>query len=206
MGFYDDKILPHVIDLACGTKPVRYQRKKVVPQAQGRVLEIGMGSGLNLPFYNKDQVEFIWGLEPSDGMRKKAQKNLAASDLEVKWLDLPGEQIPLDDNSADTIVLTFTLCTIPDWQAALGQMHRVLKPGGKLLFAEHGKAPDAAVRQFQDKINPWWNKIAGGCHVNRPIVDMIQNSGFKIRQLDSAYLPSTPKSLGFNYWGYAQKR
>lgn len=206
MGFYDDKILPHVINLACGSKPVRYQRKKVVPQAQGRVLEVGMGSGLNLPFYKTDQVEFVWGLEPSSGMRQKAQRNLAQSKVKVEWLDLPGEEIPLEDNSADTIVLTFTLCTIPDWQKAMEQMRRVLKPGGKLLFAEHGKAPDAAVLKLQNTINPWWNKIAGGCHVNRPITEMIMDSGFAIKKLDSAYLPSTPKSLGFNYWGYAVGR
>jgi ubiquinone/menaquinone biosynthesis C-methylase UbiE len=206
MGFYDDKVLPHVINLACGTKPVRYQRKKIIPQAQGRVLEIGMGSGLNLPYYQSEQVEFIWGLEPSAGMRENAQKNLQASPLEVKWLEQGGEAISLEDDSVDTAVLTFTLCTIPNWQQALEQIRRVLKPGGTLLFAEHGKAPDAAVFKMQNKLNPWWGKIAGGCHINRPIVDMISDSGFAIKQLDSAYLPSTPKTLGFNYWGSATPR
>ncbi|MBB6522799.1 class I SAM-dependent methyltransferase [Pseudoteredinibacter isoporae] len=203
MSIYDRYLLPHLLDLACNTKPVRYQRRKVVPQAHGRVLEIGMGSGLNLPYYNADNVEMIWGLEPSEGMREKAQKNLAHSPLNVEWLDLPGEEIPLEDNSADSIVLTFTLCTIPGWQQALEQMRRVLKPGGDLLFAEHGRAPDHKVRARQDRYNPTWKKFAGGCNMNRPIVEMISDSGFQIKQLDSAYLPSTPKVLGFNYWGRA---
>jgi len=203
MSTYDRYILPHVINLACGSKPIRYQRKKVVPNAVGRVLEVGMGSGLNLPYYDTDKVDMVWGLEPSEGMREKAQPNLKKSNVNVEWLDLPGEEIPLDNNSADTIVLTFTLCTIPDWQKAMEQMHRVLKPGGKLLFAEHGKAPDKNIQRWQDKIDPYWSKIAGGCHVNRPIAEMISESGFKIRQLESRYLPSTPKVAGFNYWGYA---
>lgn len=203
MSTYDRYILPHVINLACGSKPIRYQRKKVVPNAVGRVLEVGMGSGLNLPYYNADKVDMVWGLEPSEGMREKAQPNLKKSNINVEWLDLPGEEIPLDNNSADTIVLTFTLCTIPDWEKAMEQMHRVLKPGGKLLFAEHGKAPDKNIQRWQDKIDPYWSKIAGGCHVNRPIAEMISDSGFKIRQLESRYLPSTPKVAGFNYWGYA---
>ncbi|MCV6613800.1 MAG: class I SAM-dependent methyltransferase [Cellvibrionaceae bacterium] len=204
MSLYDKYLLPHLLNLACNTKPLRYQRNKIIPQAEGRVLEIGMGSGLNLPFYDADKVEMLWGLEPSEGMRKKAEPNLAATDLKVEWLGLPGEQIPLDDNSADTIVLTFTLCSIPDWQKALEQMRRVLKPGGKLLFAEHGLAPDAAVRQKQNKYDPTWCKISGGCHMNRPIVPMISDSGFRIRQLKTAYLPSTPKVLGYNSWGYAE--
>lgn len=203
MSTYDRYILPHVINLACGSKPIRYQRKKVVPNAVGRVLEVGMGSGLNLPYYNADKVDMVWGLEPSEGMREKAQPNLKKSNINVEWLDLPGEEIPLDNNSADTIILTFTLCTIPDWEKAMEQMHRVLKPGGKLLFAEHGKAPDKNIQRWQDKIDPYWSKIAGGCHVNRPIAEMISDSGFKIRQLESRYLPSTPKVAGFNYWGYA---
>ena len=130
MGIYEKHVLPHVINCACGIKPVLRQRQKVVPQARGRVLEVGMGSGLNLPFYDASKVEFVWGLEPSEGMRKKAQKNLANSKVEVRWLDLPGEEIPLDDNSVDTVLLTYTLCTIPDWHAALQQMRRVLKPCG----------------------------------------------------------------------------
>ena len=204
MSFYDDHILPHVIHFACGTKPILKQREKVVPQAEGRVLEIGMGSGINIPYYNPDKVEKVWGLEPSTGMREKAKPRVASAAFELEWLDLPGEEIPLDDNSADTIVLTYTLCTIPDWLTAVKQMHRVLKPGGKLLFSEHGKAPDESVRKWQDRINPWWGKIAGGCHLNRDIPRLLIEGGFDIKGMKTLYVPSTPKVAGFTYWGFAE--
>jgi len=203
LGFYDNHILPHIINVACGGKPVSKQRQKIVPQAEGRVLEIGMGSGLNIPFYDTDKVELVWGLEPSEGMRKKARSRVEAAPFDLHWLGLPGEQIPLDQNSADTIVLTYTLCTIPDWKTALLQMRRVLKPGGKLLFSEHGQAPDQAVRKWQDRIDPLWSKIAGGCHLNRDIPALLTEGGFTIKQIDTLYMPSTPKFAGFTYWGYA---
>jgi len=204
MKLYEDYLLPHVINLACGSKPVLRQRNKVVPFAEGRVLEIGFGSGLNLPYYNADNVEFIWGLEPAEGMRRKAQKNVAASEIDIKWLDLPGEEIPLDNNSVDTILLTYTLCTIPDWETALDQMKRVLKPGGKLLFCEHGEAPDESIRRWQQRVNPYWMKVSGGCNLNRPIPTCLEQSGFTIKSMETRYLPSTPNIAGFNYWGYAQ--
>ena len=169
MGFYDTHILPHLMYLSCGIKPIGRQREKVVPLAAGRVLEVGMGSGLNIPYYDRDKVEFVWGLEPSTGMRRKARRNLRHAGFEVKWLDLPGEEIPLDDGSVDTVLLTYTLCTIPDWRQALGQMRRVMKPGGTLIFCEHGESPDARVRKWQERVNPVWKKVSGGCHLNRPI-------------------------------------
>ena len=149
MGFYDNKILPVIIDKACSMASIMDLRKKVVPLARGVVLEVGMGSGINLALYEPDNIDFVWGLEPSEGMRKKAQRNLEKSSIEVKWLDLRGEDIPLDSNSVDTVLLTYTLCTIPDWQRALEQMHRVLKPNGKLLFCEHGLAETSAVQNWQ---------------------------------------------------------
>jgi len=203
MGFYDRYVLPHFINLACGTKPILKQREKVVPQAQGRILEVGMGSGINIPFYNPDKVEKVWGLEPSLGMREKARERVEAAPFDLEWLSLPGEEIPLDDNSADTIVLTYTLCTIPGWEAALRQMRRVLKPGGKMLFSEHGKAPDEAVQRWQARVNPLWMKIAGGCHLNRDIPRLLEQGGFKVRDMEAMYVPSTPKIAGFTYWGYA---
>jgi ubiquinone/menaquinone biosynthesis C-methylase UbiE len=202
MSFYEKYCLHHVLDCACSLQPVRKQREKVVPHATGRVLEIGMGSGLNLPFYNQDAVEFIWGLEPSEQMRRKAQKNLDRSPLEVKWLGLPSEQIPLEDDQADTVVLTYTLCTIPDWQSALSEMRRVLKPDGKLLFCEHGRAPDTRILTWQKRLNPIWRRIAGGCNLNRPIAEMIAQNGFKIETLNEGYIPG-PKFAGYNYWGTA---
>lgn len=203
MSIYERYFLPHFINFACGAPPILKQREKVVPQAEGRILEIGMGSGINIPYYNPDKVELLWGLEPSEGMRKKALPRVNAAPFDLEWLGLPGEEIPLEDNSADTVVLTYTLCTIPDWHAAVKEMRRVLKPGGKLLFSEHGKAPDAGVRKWQDRINPTWKKIAGGCHLNRDIPNMLEQGGFKLQQLDTLYVPSTPKIAGFTYWGYA---
>ncbi len=203
MGLYEKHVLPYFLDKACGAPPILAQREKVVPHATGRVLEVGMGSGINLQYYDPDRVDFVFGLEPSEGMRNKAQKNLDASPVEVRWLDLPGEQIPLEDNEVDTIVLTFTLCTIPDFRAAVAQMRRVLKPGGKLLFSEHGEAPDESVRRWQDRLNPLWNVLAGGCNLNRPIPACLENGGFRISKLESMYLPATPRFAGFNYWGSA---
>lgn len=204
MGCYDKYFLAPFINCACGTKPILHQRKKVVPQCTGRVLEVGMGTALNLPYYDRDKVEFIWGLEPSEAMRERARPNIEKSGLEVRLIDLPGEEIPLEDNSVDTVLLTYTLCTIPDWYAALRQMRRVLKPGGKLIFTEHGKAPDESVCQWQDRINPLWKKIAGGCNLNRPIPSLLSESGFSTLEIESMYLPSTPRLFGFNYWGVAE--
>jgi ubiquinone/menaquinone biosynthesis C-methylase UbiE len=137
-------------------------------------------------------------------MRKKARRNLGRAPFEVRLLDLPGEEIPLDDNSVDTVLLTYTLCTIPDWHHALQQMRRVLKTGGKLVFCEHGLAPDKQVRKWQDRVNPFWKKVAGGCHLNRPIPDYIEEGGFTIQRLETGYLPG-PKFAGFNYWGVARQ-
>jgi SAM-dependent methyltransferase len=203
MGFYDRYILPRCINMACGSPPVLEQRAKVVPRASGIVLEVGMGSGLNLPFYDADKVERVFGLEPSEGMRQLAQPNLERSRIEVEWLDLPGEQVPLEDDSVDTVLLTYTLCTIPDFRGALAQMRRVLRPGGRLLFCEHGAAPDASVRRWQDRINPLWSMVSGGCNLNRPIPQLIGDAGFAVGELETMYLPGTPRFAGFNYWGSA---
>ena len=203
MGFYEDRVLPIVIGAACGAKPIARQRQKVVPLAEGRVLEVGMGSGLNLPFYSPDRIEWVWGLEPSLGMRRKAAPAIARAPFEVKVLDLPGEEIPLEDDSVDTVLLTYTLCTIPDNRTALEQMRRVLKPGGKLIFCEHGAAPDPNTARWQDRVNPFWKRIAGGCNLNRPIPSRIEEAGFAIAQVESMYLPNTPRIAAFNYWGSA---
>lgn len=204
MSFYERYCLPHLINFACGLKDIQNQRKKIVPLARGRVLDVGMGSGLNIPHYDAEKIDLVWGLEPSEGMRKKAQANLKHASFEIRWLDLPGEEIPLEDNSVDTVVLTYTLCTIPDWMLALQQMRRVLKPGGSLIFCEHGEAPDETVRKWQKRINPLWGKIAGGCHLNRPIPRYLEDSGFKIDTIESAYIPG-PKILSFEHCGVASQ-
>jgi ubiquinone/menaquinone biosynthesis C-methylase UbiE len=205
MGLYDTYVLPHLIGIACGSDDVAEQRRKVVPLATGRVLEVGMGPGLNLPFYNPATVELVWGLEPSEAMRRKAAPALEASDLDVRWIGLRGEDIPLDDHSVDTVVLTYTLCTIADWEAALAQMRRVLRPGGRLLFSEHGEAPDASIRAWQHRIDPVWTRLAGGCHITRPIPRMIASAGFDFVELESAYRPG-PKIASFHSWGVARPR
>jgi ubiquinone/menaquinone biosynthesis C-methylase UbiE len=202
MGFYENRILPHLINLACGSEEVQRQRRLVVPQAEGRVLEIGMGSGLNLPFYDREKVELIWGLEPSEGMRRKAQKNLASTPLDVRWLGESGENVPLEDDSVDTVLLTFTLCSIADWRKAVGEMRRVLRQGGKLIFCEHGLAPDEEIRKWQNRINPFWKKLAGGCNLNRDIPECIREGGFDVRSVETGYSEG-PKIASFKYWGYA---
>lgn len=203
MSFYEDRVLPHLVNCACSAKPSRKQRDKIVPLAEGDVLEVGFGSGLNLPHYDAQKVRKIWGLEPSEGMRRKAQAMLDVSDLDVEFIDLPGEQIPLETNSVDTVLVTYTLCTIPDPVAALEGMLRVLKPGGSLLFCEHGIAPDASVRRWQHRLNPVWSRFAGGCNMNRDIPDLIANAGFEVTADERMYIPGL-KMLCYNYWGKAR--
>lgn len=202
MGLYDKYILPRVVDTICGIKPARLQREKVVPKARGRVLEIGFGTGHNAPYYDPARVEKIWGLDPAPEMQKFAAKRIDRAGLRIELLQGSGEAIPLDNQSCDTVLMTFTLCSIADPAKALREMRRVLKPGGELIFCEHGLAPDANIQRWQQRLTPLWRKIAGGCHLNRAISDLIQMNGFTLRELDTAYLPG-PKPLTFNYWGTA---
>jgi ubiquinone/menaquinone biosynthesis C-methylase UbiE len=203
MSFYENTILPHLIGFACATPQIMKQRSLIVPAAEGRVLEVGFGSGTNLSFYDPAKIDRLFALEPSEGMRRKAARAVAASPLDIEWLGLPGEEIPLDDDSVDTVVLTYTACTIPDAGAALAQMRRVLKPGGRLLFSEHGAAPDPGVAKWQRRIEPIWKPIAGGCHLTRKPDQMIREAGFRIEQLTADYLPKSPKFAAFNYAGAA---
>lgn len=205
MGFYDKHILPPLLSAMMGTKPIRYQRRKVVPKAEGRVLEIGFGAGHNLPFYDPAKVSHLWALEPSREIRAKAAERIAASPLSIEFLDLPGEEIPLDDNAADTVLVTYTLCTIPDVMRALSGMRRVLKPSGRLIFCEHGEAPDEGVKRWQARLDPMWGKIAGGCHLGRAVPQLIGDAGFRVEEMQTMYLPGTPRFAGFNYWGSATK-
>jgi SAM-dependent methyltransferase len=204
MGFYDTHILPRFINCACASKPIMKQREKVVPLAMGTVLEIGIGTGLNLPYYDVNRVDRLIGLDPSQASWKLARDRAAHLAFEVEFIGLPGEQIPLADASVDTVLVTFALCTIPDPVTALQGMARVLRPGGRLLFCEHGEAPDVAVRQWQNRINPLWRRIAGGCNLNRAIPGLLQQGGFSIIDMQTSYLPSTPRFAGYNYWGSAR--
>lgn len=203
MSFYEERVLPHLINLACSTRPNQIQREKIVPLAEGDVLEIGFGSGLNLPFFDVKKVRKIWGLEPSEGMRRKAQAMVDSSGLDVEFIDLPGEQIPLESNSVDTVLVTYSLCTISDAIAALEGIRRVLKPGGSLLYCEHGIAPDENVRRWQHRLNPAWSRVAGGCNMNRDIPDLISSGGFELTTDERMYIPGV-KMLCYNYWGRAK--
>jgi ubiquinone/menaquinone biosynthesis C-methylase UbiE len=178
------------------------QREKVVPGARGRVLEVGIGSGLNLSFYDGTRVTKIWGLDPSLEMTRMAEKAARSLHLDLEFIGVPADEIPLDDDSVDTIVVTYTLCTIPDTTPALQQMARVLRSDGQLIFCEHGAAPDASVRRWQERLNPLWKRIGGGCNLNRSIPALIEAGGFRIKAMETMYIPGW-RPASFNYWGVA---
>ena len=203
MSLYEKYVLPKFLNCACGSKPVSYQRKKVVPLAEGKVLEIGIGSGLNLPFYDKAKIDEIWGLDPSEQLSEMAKQVADEESMEVKFISSGAEDIPLPDNYFDCVLVTYTMCTIPEVQRANQEIRRVLKDGGKMIFCEHGEAPDQNIRKWQNRINPFWGKLAGGCNINRKIPSLIQESGLDIIEMEEMYLPNTPKIAGYNYWGYA---
>lgn len=205
MGFYSRHILPHVVHLACSSRPAMRQRAEIVPSAHGRVLEIGFGSGLNLAFYDPARVSKVWGLDPAAEMHAKAAPAVASAPFETELVEAPADAIPLEDASVDTVLTTYTLCTIPDTGAALAEMRRVLKPGGDLLFCEHGRAPDRWVRYQQDFLNPLWRRVGGGCNLNRRIPELLEAGGFLVRALDARYIPGWGPAA-FNYRGRAQAR
>ena len=202
MKFYDEKILPHLIDFACGMGQVMKTRAQIVPQASGRVLEIGIGTGLTLSFYDADKVSTIVGVDPAAPMQSLARQRAAAIDIPVEMIALELGQIQAADASFDSIVCTFTLCTIPDPLAALQEMRRVLKPGGQFLFGEHGRAPDLKVRVWQDRLTPLWRPLAGGCHLNRDIPALLKAGGFRLREVHSRYLQG-PRPLTWVWHGWA---
>lgn len=204
MNLYQRYLLPRIVNFTCGLKPMMKQREKIVPLAEGRVLEIGIGSGLNLPFYTPDRVKHLWGLDPSQEMWALAQTKLKILNFDIEFIEAPAENIPLEASSADTVLITYTLCTIPDVPSALNEARRVLKPDGSLLFCEHGLAPDESVRRWQNRLNPLWKRIGGGCNLNRPIPELIEQAGFRIRGMDTMYLPGW-KPASFNYWGAANQ-
>ena len=203
MSLYDKYVLPKFLNCACGSKPVARQRKKVVPLAEGKVLEVGIGSGLNLPFYDKSKIDELWGLDPSEELSEMARKVADSEQMEVNFISSGAEEISLPNNHFDSVLVTYTMCTIPEVIRANGEIRRVLKNGGKMIFCEHGEAPDENIRKWQKRINPIWGKFAGGCNINRKIPSLIEDSGFDIIELEEMYLPSTPKIAGYNYWGYA---
>ena len=202
---YEKFFLPKLCNKCCSTKPINYQRNKVVPLANGLVLEIGIGSGLNIPFYNKNNIEKVIGLDPSEELNFLAKKIAKKNNIEIDFIISGAEDIALPDNSVDTILITYTLCTIPDLDNSMAEMKRVLKSDGKFIFCEHGIAPDQNIVKWQSRINPIWKAIMGGCNINRNIPKIISDGGFDITNISEMYLPSTPKIVGYNYWGIAEK-
>ncbi len=206
MSLYDKYVLPKFLNCACASKPILRQRQKVVPLAEGKVLEIGIGSGLNLPFYEKSKIDEIWGLDPSEELSAMARIVADQESIEVNFISSGAEEIPLPDDHFDSVLVTYTMCTIPEVLRANQEIRRVLRAGGKMIFCEHGEAPDENIRKWQKRINPFWGKIAGGCNINRKIPSLIQDSGFDIVEMEEMYLPNTPKIAGYNYWGYALEK
>ena len=204
MGFYDKHILPRFINCSCGSSPFMKQREKVIPGAKGVVLEIGIGTGLNLPYYDAANIDRVIGLDPSEESWHLAADRIAAADFDVDFIGLPEGEIPLEDGSVDTIVVTYALCTIPDPVAALQGMRRVLRPTGQLIFCEHGKAPDAKVQKWQNRLDGFWGTVSGGCHLNRDIPEILSAGGFSVNGMDEMYLPGTPRFTGYNFWGTAK--
>jgi len=201
MGFYNRHILPRCLDRACGIAPIAKQREKVVPLAVGEVVEIGIGSGLNLPYYS-DAVTRVIGIDPDADLWDRSKPCRDGLAFPVERMGLSGEDLPLDDASADTVVVTYSLCTIPDAVAALREMGRVLRPGGIILFSEHGLAPDAKVARWQTRLDPIWGKLAGGCHMGRDIPALFTAAGLVLETCEEMYIPG-PKVLSYTYWGSA---
>jgi ubiquinone/menaquinone biosynthesis C-methylase UbiE len=202
VSFYQRRILPRLIDFGMRRKPLLRLREDLVAGVRGQVLEIGVGSGLNLPFYQRD-LEGLCGLDPSPELLAMARNQAAWVHFPVSLAEGRAEELPLDDHSVDSVVMTWTLCSVADPARALAEIRRVLRPGGCLVFIEHGQAPEAGVRGWQDRLTPLWRRLAGGCHLNRPIGQLIEASGLGLAELETGYLVQGPRPFTFHYRGRA---
>lgn len=203
MPFYRDHVYPHLVSALGNSKPIEDIRRRIVPLAQGSVLEIGVGPGVNFTHYDPARVSKVYALEPNPGMLRRAEEQRRRTQVEIEFLELPVERIPLGDASVDTVVSTFTLCTIPGVVEAIRSVRRVLKPGGTLFFFEHGLSPDPPVRRWQKRLEPLFRWAFEGCHVTRDIPSLIGKVGFNIEQMDAGYLSPFPKSGSYCWWGTA---
>lgn len=205
MSYFGEHVYPHLVDILGDPAPIRDIRRQIVPLARGTVLEIGVGSGANFPHYAPSRVRKLYALEPNPGMLTLARRRLSGMKLNVEFLDFPGEHLPLESQSVDAIVSTFTLCTIPRVQEAIEGLHRVLRTGGKLIFLELGISPDPAVRQWQHILQPLLRSLFYGLHVTRNIPALIEQGGFQISHMERGYVAQFPKSLSYCWWGTAGK-
>ena len=205
MGIYQKYIMPKVLDFLCSTKPIQYQRKKVVHQAYGNILEVGIGTGNNIPFYDKSKVSKIIGLDPSESLSKIAKIKSQEYNLKIEHLKNYAEDLDLKDETIDSVLITYTLCSIENEEKSLSEIKRVLKPDGILIFCEHGLAPDYKISKWQNLLTPISKKLAGGCCLNKNIYNLIQNNGFKFENINKMYIPSTLSLYAYQYWGIAKK-
>lgn len=203
LSFYSRAIAPRVVSALCGLGPITTQRRRVVPQASGRVLEIGIGSGRNLPFYDPSKVSKVIGVDPDTTMLKLGKGRFQASAVALDAKQGSAECLPLDDGSIDTALVAYTLCSVPDPAKALAEIKRVLRPDGRILFCEHGRAQSERVANFQDRINPMWSGLAGGCNLNRDVNELLQSAGFNVDELERFALTGFPRSIGSHYVGTA---
>ena len=206
MPFYRDHIYPHLVNVLGDPKPIQEVRQRIIPLAQGAVLEIGVGPGVNFVHYDAPRVSRVYALEPNPGMIRLAEQQRRQTQVKIEFLDLPGERIPLPDGSVDTVVSTFTLCTIPGVVAAIQGIGRVLKPGGKFIFFEHGLSPDLQVQRWQRWSEPIPHYVFEGCHLTRDIPSLIKSGGFQMEQMETGYLAPFPKSWTYCFWGTAIPR
>ncbi|MDZ4776151.1 MAG: class I SAM-dependent methyltransferase [Alphaproteobacteria bacterium] len=204
MGLYSRYILPHVINCACGTRPIERQRMKVAPLVEGVVLELGFGSGLNIPYLDAQKITKLYALEPEAGMRALSMKAAKTAPFPIEVRSEFAETLDLPDASIDTLFITYTLCTIPDPASALRATRRFLKADGRVVFCEHGLAPDADVQKTQRGVEPLWKCLAGGCHLTRDVARTLETGGYRIETSEAMYLPKTPRFAGYNVWGVAR--
>jgi ubiquinone/menaquinone biosynthesis C-methylase UbiE len=204
MPFYRNRIYPHLVTALGNPKPIQDIRRRIIPLAQGNVLEIGVGPGVNFSYYDPSHVKKLYALEPNPGMVKRAEAERRQTKLDIEFLGLPGERIPLPETSVDAVVSTFTLCTIPDVADAIRGIRRVLRPDGQFLFFEHGLSPDPDVRRWQERTEPLFHWAFEGCHVTRHIPTIVEKGGFKIERMETGYLARFPKSASYYFWGVAR--
>ncbi len=202
-SLWERLVTPVAINCVCGAKPFANQRARIVPQAEGVVLELGLGTGLNLPFYNKDKVSKVIGIDPGVSLLKKAEKHINNAPFDVEVLCESAEDMPLENNLVDSVMVTYTFCSIPNAQAALAEVRRVLKPSGKLYFCEHGLSDNSTTAQWQNRLNPAWHYIAGGCNMNRDVTSMVKEAGFALDHHENFLLRKTPAILGYHHFGTA---